>query len=66
MLVHLEVLVVWHEFQVDHGPSLIAQSLTDQLALSPGSPARPSNSGDEVRFSCMGVVLPDSATVLCV
>ena len=50
MLVHLEVLVVWHEFQVDYSPSLIAQSLTNQLALSPGSPSRPSNSGDEVRF----------------
>ena len=41
---------------------LSAQSSTNQLALSPGSPARPPNSGDEVRFilhSCMGVVLPD-------
>ena len=45
---------MWHEFQVDYGPSLIAQSLTDQLALSPGSPARPSNSGDEVRFVLHG------------
>ena len=56
-----KVLVVWHEFQVDYGLSLIAQSSTNQLALSPGSPARPSNSGDEVRF----VLLASSLAWLC-
>ena len=42
------------------GPALIAQpqSSTNQLALSPGSPARPSNYGDKVRF-VLGVILPD-------
>ena len=52
------------------GPALILQpqSSTNQLALPPGSPARPSNSGDEVRF-VLGVILPDrlfSATVFVV
>ena len=42
-----------------YGPSFIAQFSTNQLALSPGSPARPPNSGDEVKLSWMGVVLPD-------
>ena len=37
-----------------YGPSLIAQSSTNQLALSPGSPARPSNSGGDVRFVLHG------------
>ena len=32
-----------------YGPSFIAQFSTNQLALSPGSPARPPNSGDEIR-----------------
>ena len=43
-------------------------SSTNQLALSPGSPARPSSSGDKVRF-ILGLILPGrllSATVLCV
>ena len=48
--------------------ALIAQpqSSTNQLALYPCSPARPSNSGDKARF-VLGVSLPDrllSATVL--
>ena len=38
-----EVLVVWHEFQ--------AQVSTNQLAQAP---ARPPNSGDEVRFVLHG------------
>ena len=47
--------------------ALIAQpqSSTNQLALSPGTPPRLSNSGDKVRF-VLGVILPDrllSATV---
>ena len=46
-------------------PSLIAQSSTNQLAFSPGSPARPSNSGDEVRFVLHGSNLA-CATVLYV
>ena len=33
-----------------YGPSFIAQFSTNQLALSPGSHARPPNSGDEVKF----------------
>ena len=45
---------MWHEFQVDYGLSLIAQSSTNELALSPGSPARLSNSGDEVRLVLHG------------
>ena len=65
-----EVLVVWHEFQIS--PVLaIAQSSTNQLALSPSSPARPSNycSSQRLDLSYMGVVLPDrllTAAVLCV
>ena len=31
-------------------PSMASSALTNQLALSPGSPARPPNSGDKVRF----------------
>ena len=49
-----------------HHPQL--QCTTNQLASSPGSPARPSNSGEKVRF-VLGVILPDrllSSTVLCV
>ena len=58
MLVQLEVLVVRHELQ---DPALTAQpqSSTNQLALSPGSPLRPSNSGNKVRF-VLGVISPDS------
>ena len=37
-----------------YGLSFIAQSSTNQLALSPGSPARPSNSGNEVAFILHG------------
>ena len=47
------MLVVWHDGS-KYGPSLIGQSSTNQLALSPGSPARPSNSGDEIRFVLHG------------
>ena len=66
MLVHLEVLVVWHEFQVC-GPSFIAQFSTNQLALSPGSPVRPPTIlVTRLDLSCMGVVLPGRLLpVLC-
>ena len=57
---------MWHEFQ---DSALIAkpQSSTNQLCLSLGSSARPSSSGDKIRF-VLGVILSDrllSATVLC-
>ena len=56
---------MWQEF---YGPSFIAQFSTNQLALSPGSPARPPNSGDEVRFVLHGSSLTwyTFASVVCV
>ena len=51
-----------------YGPSFIAQFSTNQLALSPGSPAPPSNSGDEVKFVLHGSRLTwyTFASVVCV
>ena len=67
MLVHLEVLVVSGVSSAKYGPSFIAQFSTNQLALSPGSPARPPNSGDEVRFVLHGSSLTwyTFASVVC-
>ena len=69
MLVQLEVSSskyheVWLALIVQPQP----QSLTNELASYPGTPAQPSNCGDKVRF-VLGVILPDrplSATALCV
>ena len=51
-----------------YGPSFIAQSSINQLALSPGCPAQPSNSCDEVRFVLHGSSLTwyTFASVVCV
>ena len=51
-----------------YGPSFIAQFSTNQLALSPSSPARPPNFGDEVRFVLHGSSLTwyTFASVVCV
>ena len=51
--------VVWHEFQVwpDFDSSASASVLNYPTSLVSGTPARPSNSGDKVRF-VLGVILP--------